>query len=141
MGAIIRHGPHHGAQASSSTGSAERSTWAANVASLTVTGAVVPVAPTGSGVLHRPHTGWRPASALRFGTWLVAPQLGQRMSRGGPQDVSAHPPTQCGRAGFYDLPHFYKAFRGRLRTSPAHLSCPLLPVGESGAYFRGVKHA
>ena len=37
-GAIIRHGPHHAAHRSSTTGSGERSTSAENVASVTVTG-------------------------------------------------------------------------------------------------------
>jgi hypothetical protein len=37
-GAIIRHGGHHGAHMSSTTGSGERSTSAENVASVTVTG-------------------------------------------------------------------------------------------------------
>src|SRR5881227_1429824 len=119
MGAIIRHGPHHGAQASSSTGSAERSTSAANVASLTVTGAVVPVAPTGSGVLHRPQTGWRPASTLRFGTRLVAPQFGQRMSRDSAVMAVSSTPEDCA----YPLRQSVPRAAAHV---PAHLSCPLL---------------
>ena len=60
IGAIIRQGPHQGAHMSRSTGMGERSTSAANVASVTVTGAP----PTGSGRLHRPQTGARPRSTL-----------------------------------------------------------------------------
>ena len=58
-GAINRHGPHHGAQRSRSTGTGERSTSAANVASVTVTGA--PEA--GKGVLHLPQIGVSPGCA------------------------------------------------------------------------------
>ena len=75
-GAIIRQGPHHGAHASTSTGSGERSTSAANVASVTVMGFVTPP----SGDLHRPQTGCIPAATFASGTRLVAPQLAQRMS-------------------------------------------------------------
>src|ERR1700730_12713155 len=72
----MRHGPHHGAHRSSTIGSGERSTSAANVASVTVTG----LAWMGRGVLHRPHTGARPRSILSWGTRLVTPQEGQRIS-------------------------------------------------------------
>ena len=50
MGATIRHGPHHGAHMSRSTGSGDCSTSAANDASVTVMGPLE----TGSGVLQRP---------------------------------------------------------------------------------------
>jgi hypothetical protein len=73
-GASIRHGPHHAAHMSSSTGSGERSTSAENVASVTVTGLLE----TSRGVLHRPHTGSSPCAILARGTRLVAPQAGQR---------------------------------------------------------------
>jgi hypothetical protein len=52
-GAIILHGWHHAAHASSSTGSPERSTSAENDASVTVIGVVL----TGRGALHRPQMG------------------------------------------------------------------------------------
>src|SRR6267143_737972 len=68
--------PHHGAHRSSATGSGERSTSAAKVASVTVTGPNC----TGSGVLHRPHTGARPCLTLSSGTRLSAPQEGQRIT-------------------------------------------------------------
>ena len=54
VGASVRHGPHHGAQASTSTGSGERSTSAAKVASVTVSGAA---SSRGNGCLQRPQTG------------------------------------------------------------------------------------
>src|SRR2546428_1693803 len=74
-GATMRHGPHHGAHISSTTGSGERSTSAENVASVTVTGPCG----TGSGALHRPHTGCSPRAIFSCGTRLVAPQAGQRI--------------------------------------------------------------
>src|SRR5438309_8293356 len=70
------HGPHHGAHASTSTGSGERSTSAAKVASVTARGAP----PTGSGVLHRPQIGSSPFASLSRGTRLVAPQAGHGIS-------------------------------------------------------------
>jgi hypothetical protein len=60
---------------STSTGSGARSTSAANVASLTVSGS----APTAdSVVLQRPHTAFWPRATGSAGSRLVAPQLGQR---------------------------------------------------------------
>ena len=76
-GASIRHGPHHGAHRSSTTGNGQRSTSCVNVASVTVTGLVS----MGTGVLHRPHTGLSPASTFSRGIRLVTPQEGQRISR------------------------------------------------------------
>src|SRR5258705_178275 len=83
-GAIIRHGPHHGAHASISTGSGEASTSEAKVASVTTIGAPPPegAAASGSGALHRPQTGSRPRATLSGGTRLVAPQAEQRIIRG-----------------------------------------------------------
>jgi hypothetical protein len=52
-GATIPQGPHHGAHMSSNTGSGERSTSAAKLASVTFTG----LFSKGKVVLHRPHTG------------------------------------------------------------------------------------
>ena len=75
-GATIRHGPHHAAHMSSRTGSGERSTSAANVASVTVTGPLW----TGNGVLHRPHTGASPWAIFSRGTRLVAPHAGHRIN-------------------------------------------------------------
>src|ERR1017187_4093686 len=75
-GAIILHGPHHGAHISSSTGSGERTTSAEKLASVIVSGAEEIT----SGVLHRPHTGCRPCSIFSRGTRLFAPQLEQRIS-------------------------------------------------------------
>ena len=57
-GAIIRHGPHHAAHRSSTTGNGERSTTVEDVASVTVTG----LTSTGIGALHRPQTGEGPRS-------------------------------------------------------------------------------
>src|SRR5262249_46362519 len=74
-GAIIRHGPHHGAQASTSTGSGERSTSEAKVASLTVSGSAAMC----SGALHRPHRGLSPAASFSTGTRLVAPHEEHRI--------------------------------------------------------------
>ena len=54
VGAIKRHGPHHEAHISSSTGVGDRSTTSAKFESVIVVGAVDT---TGSGDLHRPHTG------------------------------------------------------------------------------------
>src|SRR5262245_14256456 len=75
-GAIIRHGPHQGAHRSSNTGSGERSTSAANVASVTVTG----LSEMGRGVLHCPQTGFSRCSIFFCGTRLVTPQAGQRIN-------------------------------------------------------------
>lgn len=55
-GAIILHGPHHGAHMSSSTGKSERSTSAEKLASVIMRGCEDVI----SGVLHRPQTGCRP---------------------------------------------------------------------------------
>jgi hypothetical protein len=55
-GAIILHGPHHGAHMSSSTGKGERSTSLEKLASVMVRGSEDAI----SGVLHRPQTGCRP---------------------------------------------------------------------------------
>src|ERR1700730_9441272 len=75
-GATMRHGPHQGAHMSSSTGSGERSTAEENVASVTVSGALL----RERGVLQRPHTGCSPRSIFSSGTRLLALQAGQRMS-------------------------------------------------------------
>src|SRR5688572_8911238 len=74
-GAIILHGPHHGAHASTSTGIGERTTSLANVASLTSTGDV----PACSGFLHLPQTGASPAWSLSAAIRLFAPHERQRM--------------------------------------------------------------
>ena len=73
---MIRHGPHQGAHASTSTGTGERSTSAENVASVTVTGWSWGC----SGALHRPHTGRRPAPSFARGIRLVVPHPAHRMS-------------------------------------------------------------
>src|SRR5690242_4209467 len=105
----MRHGPHHGAHASSSTGSGECSTSAANVASVTTSGVVVALdAPAGSGVLHRPHTGCRPACSLSLGTRLVAPHVGHRTSAGSAiarlSSESADSPARTPRVLRYGCP-------------------------------------
>jgi hypothetical protein len=71
-GAITWQGPHHGAHASTSTGTGERSTSSAKVSSVTGRGLSA-----GSGVLHLPQTGASPRATLSPGTRLVAPQAGQ----------------------------------------------------------------
>ena len=68
--AMILLGPHHVAHMSSSTGSGERSTSAAKVASVTVTG----LPSTARGALQRPHTGSRPCASFSVGTRFIAPQ-------------------------------------------------------------------
>src|SRR5581483_823629 len=70
-------GPHHGAHASTSTGTGERSTSWAKLASVTGWGR-----PTGSAARHLPQTGARPAATLSAATRLVAPQAGQRIIKG-----------------------------------------------------------
>ena len=59
---------------STSTGTGDCSTSAANVASVTVTG----LPPMGIGALHRPHTGSRPCS-LGQRHPVAAPHAGQRI--------------------------------------------------------------
>ena len=86
-GAIIRHGPHQGAHMSTTTGTGDCSTSAANVASVTVTG----LPPAGSGALHRPQTGSRPCSILASGTRLTAPHAGQRIISMSLMSVSRFP--------------------------------------------------
>lgn len=49
-GAMVRHGPHQGAQKSTSNGRADRSAWRLKLASVRTTGA-----PENSGCLHWPH--------------------------------------------------------------------------------------
>src|SRR5262249_33405620 len=83
-GSIIRHGPHHGAHMSSSTGRGERSTSASNVSAVAVDG----LPPAGRGVLHRPQTGSSPCSIFSRGTRLLAPQAGQRINC--VSDISIH---------------------------------------------------
>jgi hypothetical protein len=96
-GAIIWHGPHHGAHRSSITGSGERSTSAANVASVTVTGLLE----TDRGVLHRPQTGLSPWLIFSCGTRLVAPQPGQRISW--VSDIRLLPPTRALHEGIESI--------------------------------------
>src|SRR5690348_14323697 len=62
----MRHGPHHGAQKSTSTGSVARSTCAANAAASTATGA-----PARTSSLQRGHLGCSPARAAgrRISEW------------------------------------------------------------------------
>src|SRR5262249_21972625 len=73
-GAIIRHGPLHGAHMSTTTGRGERSTSLAKVASVTATG----FAASGSGFLHRPQIGAPPAASFSRATRFTTPQDGQR---------------------------------------------------------------
>ena len=84
-GAIIRHGPHHGAHMSTTTGCGERSTSEEKVASVTVTGVLA----SGSGCLQRPQIGRRPRSTWSHATRLSAPQAGQRIMPGGPPAVAS----------------------------------------------------
>lgn len=63
---------------SMSTGSVERSTSAAKVASVTL----IAFRGMGSGVWQRPHTGSSPAWSFSLGTRLVAPQALQRINCG-----------------------------------------------------------
>ena len=72
--AMARHGPHRGAHMSTTTGSGDCSTLAANVASVTVSG----LCSSFSGVLQRPHTGLTPSSRFSCGTRLSALQEEQR---------------------------------------------------------------
>src|SRR6476659_6352413 len=80
VGAIIRHGPHHAAHASTSTGlSPAPLSTSPSVASVTSTGfpSVAAIGTTNS-VLHRPHSGcvaWAFVSSTRF----FAPQFRQVM--------------------------------------------------------------
>ena len=69
MGAIILHGLHHGAHMSTTTGTDDCSTSAANVASVTVTGTS-----TGRRVLQRPQTGARLPASFSCGIRFFAPQ-------------------------------------------------------------------
>ncbi len=96
-GAIARHGPHHGAQASTSTGSGERSTSAANVASVTVNGVAAAVA--GNGCLQRPQRGRAPSASFAAGTLFVAPQLPQAISMGSDMGTSVSGASRWGLAG------------------------------------------
>src|SRR5688572_27642873 len=75
VGASVRHGPHHAAHKSSKTGSWDRSTCSAKVASVTINGFAVEL----KGSLHRPHTGSCPEGRSRR-TRLFAPQDGQVIS-------------------------------------------------------------
>jgi len=68
----MRHGPHHGAHMSSNTGSGERSTDAAKLASVIVTGLVS----IGKGLLHLPQLGCSPCAIFANGTRLVAHMTG-----------------------------------------------------------------
>src|SRR5689334_14844570 len=75
IGAIMRQGPHQGAQASTSTGMPWFVTRLKS-ASVILTGMLLACAgPIDSGALHRPQTGciWFARSSIRF----FAPQLGQ----------------------------------------------------------------
>src|SRR5882724_8641230 len=75
VGASMRQGPHQGAHMSTSTGTGERSTSVANVASVTSTGPAWP----SSGLLQRPHTGASPRCIRCGSTRFFAPQKGQTM--------------------------------------------------------------
>src|SRR5262249_30626268 len=91
IGVMIRHGPHQAAQMSTTTGSGERSTSAAKVASVTVMG----LSGAGSGVRHRPQRGRRPSARRSGATLLVAPHTGHRISSesaigGGPVRSNYH---------------------------------------------------
>jgi hypothetical protein len=68
-GATMRHGPHHGAQKSTTTGSFDAATRPSNAA---VSGMSIGSAATGSSVPHLPHLpAWPNATRLRW------PQEGQ----------------------------------------------------------------
>src|SRR5258706_7023680 len=80
MGAIMRQGPHQGAQQSRRTGLSARRTAVGKVASVTMRGLAdaAPAAAMGSFCPHLPQTGWRDwaRSSMRF----FVPQLGQVMT-------------------------------------------------------------
>ena len=78
IGASVRQGPHHAAHISTSTGSSERSTSAANVASDTSTGR----AGTGSRARHFPQTGASPLATFCWSRRFICPHAGQRMRFG-----------------------------------------------------------
>jgi hypothetical protein len=78
-GPIMRHGPHHGAHRSRSTGMSDRSTSLEKFASVIVTGAPLRPALRGSRVLHRPQTGMSPRSIGSFAMRFLAPHLEQRI--------------------------------------------------------------
>lgn len=71
-GAMIKHGPHQGAQKSTTTGMSFRVTWVSKVAFVNVIGC-----PTNNGPWHRPHLG--PSPRRVPGTRLIPPQWGQTM--------------------------------------------------------------
>src|SRR6185436_4091560 len=74
-GAIMRQGPHQGAHISTKTGTGDRSTSAANVLSVTVTG---PEAlDKESGALQRPQTGSCPPATFCALIRFVAPHFAQ----------------------------------------------------------------
>src|SRR5438105_14072488 len=77
IGAIIRQGPHQGAQQSRSTGRLTRSTSCAKLASVTTSG-LAPALKIESLAPHFPQTGWSDLarSSMRF----FAPHLGQVMT-------------------------------------------------------------
>jgi len=72
VGIIIRHGPHQGAQQSTTTGTAEFRTSFAKLASVTVIGEAASV--TGNGVEHLPQMGLR--ASARSSTRFFAPHRG-----------------------------------------------------------------
>src|SRR4051812_18596033 len=84
IGAIIRQGPHQGAQQSTRTGLSARRTIVSKVASVMVIGLSVAPALSGMGSFcpHLPQTGWRVLA--RSSTRFFAPQLGQAMIGIGP---------------------------------------------------------
>lgn len=99
IGAIIRHGAHQAAQRSSTTGTGDRSTSAANVASVTVMGATE----AGNGVLHRPQRGVLPCSSRARGTRFSVPHPGHATSTVSPDvegmDQAASATEDTGRKG------------------------------------------
>src|ERR1700679_939682 len=78
MGLIARQGPHQGAHKSTSTGTDQRSTSAAKVASVTTTGWPFML----RGALHFPQTGERPCCNFSGGTRFFAPHAGQGITTG-----------------------------------------------------------
>src|SRR5262245_37007915 len=130
-GAMIRHGPHHGAHASTSTGSGDRSTSPEKLASVTVTGWLW----TGSGVLHRPHTGSTPWAIFSGGTRLVVPQAGQRIRSGSAvptapasERLSARPPRWVSGQGERASQHLVRVVDEDERELPAQVFWHVLHV-------------
>src|SRR5258705_5908419 len=118
------HGPHHGAHASSSTGTGECSTSWTKLASLTGCGV-----PAGSGVLHLPQTGASPCATLSPGTRLMAPQAGQTIIG---VSLASAPGRRVGERELGELGPVHLDDEGNLPLGipPGELLARVLPRGD-----------